>query len=98
MQDPVRKMGPKTTEQQVQVARCALFLIDNTPECPLGTNFRAHTNTAIVQHLARHTYTYQENRLAGDSNTREVTAHRVRTYVFRRLWDKSKIVPTLSFG
>jgi hypothetical protein len=91
MQDPVRKMGPKTTEQQVQVARCALFLIDNTPECPLGTNFRAHTNTAIVQHLARHTYTYQENRLAGDSNTREVTAHRVRTYVFRRLWDKSKI-------
>lgn len=67
--------------QEIQLAQGALFLIDNTPECPQDTKFHTHLDAAIQQHLARHTYTYQARRKPGEQNKTQVTAEKLREYL-----------------
>ena len=72
----------KPTEQQIQIAQGALFLIDNIGRPPPNTNFREYTDQAITEHLARHTYYYQKK---NQSNRIRVTLRWLRQYM-RSYW------------
>jgi hypothetical protein len=61
------------TEQQLQVAQGALFLIDNTPDCPQDMERCTLTDATITRYLVRPTYTYQAHADSGREYTTEVT-------------------------
>ena len=71
----------KLTEQQVQVAQGALFLIDNIGQCPPNTVFRDFTNRAISVHLRRHTYYYQQKNQPGSQTRILATSRWIRRYM-----------------
>ena len=75
------------TEQQVQVAQGALFLIDNIGSPPPNADFRLFMNNAIADHLKRHTYYYQQRNLPGRVNRRRVTSNWMREW-FKTLLGK----------
>ena len=69
-----------------QLAQGALFLIDNTGQCPTGKKYRAFIDAAIAHHLTQHTYYYQDRGRPGAKNTKRATARKFRNSL-QALWE-----------
>jgi len=52
----------KPTEDQIQVAQGALYLVDHIGSPPPGMQFRQFTEQAIAQHLEQHPYFYLDKK------------------------------------
>lgn len=75
------------TVQMMQVNQGALFLVDNTGECPPDIAPRAFTTMMIEEHLKQHTYHYQRENKPGLGNRQVVTAAWMRQ-LMKRLLEK----------
>ena len=77
------------SEQDIQLAQGALFVIDNTGPCPTGKKYRTFIDAAIAHHLTRHTYYYQDRGRPGAKNTKRATARKFRNSL-QALWEHVK--------
>ena len=77
------------TQDSIQVAQGALYLIDHIGHPPPGMDFRQFTDHAITDHLKQHTYYYRPRVHTGPNNREVVTLVRMRRSI-RDLLAKAK--------
>jgi hypothetical protein len=77
------------TQDQIQVAQGALYLIDHIGPAPPGMDFRQFTDQAITDHLKQHTYHYRPRIPTGPDNRSLVTLAWMRRWI-RDLSAKAK--------
>lgn len=68
------------SEQKIQLAQGALFLIDNAGTCPNDKKeLRQFTEAAIARHLTQHTYYYQDHGRSGERYKKRVDTGKFRS-------------------